>query len=253
VRRVAIFLAAMAASLAPTRLWPRLPPSFSMTSAAFASGLVTLFAGAGIGIRGFLAHAAQGSSLGTGAVLDVSARGHEVGLSPGFNALAIFTFLLLTPAGWLTLYLIGGGGLRLAAAWFDDPFGDPILTGIDAIAWRLRARSAARATAAAREAREGPEVADRLVSAGAAGIAGCDFVIVSSRRKPGWARGAAVFTGDGCYRIGEPVEQTIAGRLRTLYPLTAHDDLEVIRRAVRYELPEGQWPTTIQRDPARPD
>ena len=47
----------------------------------------------------------------------------------------------------------------------------------------------------------------------------------------------AVFTADGCYRLGEPVEQTIAGRLRTLYPLTAHDDLEVIRRSVRYDLP----------------
>ena len=62
-----------------------------------------------------------------------------------------------------------------------------------------------------------PDIADRVVSSTAAGIPGCDFVVVSSRRKPGWERGVAVFTEDGCYRLGDPVEQTIAGRLRTLY------------------------------------
>jgi hypothetical protein len=98
-------------------------------------------------------------------------------------------------------------------------------------------RKCSASTRAAREAVEGPEVADRIVTASAAGIPDCDFVVVSSRRKPDWERGLAVFTDDGCYRLGEPVEQTIAGRLRTLYPLTAHDDLEVIRRSVRYDLP----------------
>ena len=231
----------MLASLLPRRLWPRLPGTFSMTTAAFASGLATFFVGAAIGIPGFLAHAHAASSLAIDAQLhkvftDPNA-GYSQGLSQGFAGLSIFTFLLLTPPGWLTLYLMIGGGLRMGAAWFDDPFGDPILTGVDALAWRARARSTARSAAAAREALEGPEVADRIVSGSAAGIAGCDFVIVSSRRKPGWEPGAAVFTGEGCYRIGEPVEQTIAGRLRTLYPLTAHDDFEAIRRSVRYDLP----------------
>jgi hypothetical protein len=78
---------------------------------------------------------------------------------------------------------------------------------------------------------------------------------VSSRRKPGWERGVAVFTGDGCYRLGDPVEQTIAGRLRTLYPLTAHTDLEVIRRRVDYDLrqlPRDQRPTPTLPDSRRP-
>ena len=68
----------------------------------------------------------------------------------------------------------------------------------------------------------------------------CDFVVVASRRKPGWERGVAVFTAEGCYRLGEPVEQTVNGRLRTLYPMTEHNDLEAIRKAVRYDLPGRQ-------------
>ena len=125
----------------------------------------------------------------------------------------------------------------MAGAWFDDPFGDPILTGVDAVLFRLRTGQRTRAGIAAREALEGPEIPDRVVSASAAGIDGCDLVIVSSRQKPGWARGVAVFTQERCYRIGEPVERTIAGRLRTLYPLTEHKDFEAIRKSVHYELP----------------
>ena len=63
---------------------------------------------------------------------------------------------------------------------------------------------------------------------------------MSSRRKPGWERGVAVFTQERCYRIGEPVERTIAGRLRTLYPLSEHKDFEAIRKSVHYELPDGK-------------
>jgi hypothetical protein len=241
VRGTVNFLGAMVTSLLPRRLWPRLPPAFSMTSAAFASGLATCSLGAAVGVPGFLEHAHATSSLAIDAQLQRAFSnpdaGYSQGLSQGFAGLAIFTFLLLTPAGWATLYLTISGGLRMGAAWFDDPFGDPLLTGVDAVVRRGVARRRRHAARSAREAREGPEVADRIVSSAAAGVAGCDFVIVASRRKPGWERGVVVVTSDGCYRLGEPVEQTVAGRLRTLYPLAAHDDLEAIRRSVRYELP----------------
>jgi hypothetical protein len=241
VRDGLVFVSAMFASLLPQRHWARLPASFPMTAAAFASGLATLFAGAAIGIPGFLAHAHKTTSLAIDSqlakVFSEPNAGYSQGMSQGFAAMSIFTFLLLTPPGWLTLYGMTGGGLRAVAAWFDDPFGDPILTGIDLLASRAAGRQRVRAARAAREAREGPEVGDRIVTPSAAGIPDCDCVVVSSRRKPGWERGVAVFTADGCYRLGEPVEKTIAGRLRTLYPLTAHDDLEVIRRSVRYDLP----------------
>ena len=229
----------MVASLLPARLWPRLPAAFSMTTAACVCGLVTLFAGAAVGIPGFLAHATANSSIALDKAVAhmYKTEVYRGDLVIGFSGLSIFTFLFLTPKGWLTLYLTIGGAVRAAAAWFDDPFGDPVLTGVDEVLWRVASRRRERRARATREALEGPEMPDRLVSPASAGLTGCDLVIVSSRRKAGWDRGVAVFTDDGCYRVGDPVEQTVGGRLRTLYPLSAHNDLEAIRRSVRYQLP----------------
>ncbi len=158
-------------------------------------------------------------------------------MASGFSALSIFTFLLLTPKGWLTLYLLGTGGLRMAAVWFDDPIGDPVLTIVDSKMLGRLERQRAERERRTREELEGPEIPDRVVSSAQAGIPGCELVIVASRAKPGWSRGVVVYTADTCYRIGDPVERTIAGRLRTLYPLTEHTDLEAVRRSVHYDLP----------------
>lgn len=238
---VLAFAAAMVASLLPYRHWPRLPASLPVTSAAFASGLATVFLGAAVGIPGFLDHAHATTSLALDAELHHTFTnpdaGFRQGMVQGFSGLSFFTFLLLTPNGWLTLYLMTVGTIRAGAGWFDDPIGDPILTALDAIASRVGTRRRQRSARAARETLEGPEVRDRVVAGARAGLPDCDIVIVSSRRKPGWEPGVTVFTPDGCYRLGEPVEQTIAGRLRTLYPLSAHNDLEAIRRSVRYDLP----------------
>jgi hypothetical protein len=124
----------------------------------------------------------------------------------------------------------------MGAAWFDDFVGDPILTGVDMLLRRVRVGRRAADEVRAREALEGPEIPDRITSGAAAGVP-CDLAIVSSRRKPGWKRGVAVFTPDACYRLGEPVERTIHGRLRTIYPLTEHTDHEAIRQSVNYTLP----------------
>lgn len=236
------FVCAMAASLLPYRHWDRLPPRLPIEKGAFASGIATVMAGAAIGIPGFLAHAHGMTSVG----LDLAIARmwkteiYRGDLVMGHSGLSIFTFLLLTPQGWLTSYLLGTGAYRGIAAYFDDPFGDPLLTGIDYLVSSGWTRRAARKAAVTREALEGPEVADRVVSPAAAGIPDCDFAIVASRRKPGWERGVAVFTQDGCYRLGEPVERTVSGRLRTIYPLKTHADLEAVRRSVRYDLPRGQ-------------
>src|SRR3982751_6066842 len=104
----------MFAAVLPYRYWARFPVWMPITAAAFPSSLATIFLGAAVGIPGFLAHA-----------------GYNRGDVQGFAGLSIFTFLFLTPAGLLTLYLLGSGTLRAACAWFEDPLGDPILTGID--------------------------------------------------------------------------------------------------------------------------
>jgi len=110
---------------------------------------------------------------------------------------------------------------------------------VDAIVSGQRLRRRERTARADREGQEGPETADRVVTGAAAGVPGCDVVIVSSRRKPGWERGVAVFTPDGCYRLGDPVERVVGGRQRYLYPLSEHADLEAIRRSVQYEPPKS--------------
>jgi hypothetical protein len=140
----------------------------------------------------------------------------------------------------VTLYLIGSGGVRAAAGWFDDPVGDPVLTGIDHLIVAGRDRGQARSGQRTREALEGPAIPDRVVSSAKAEIPGCDLVIVASRRKPGWERGVVVYTATACYRIGEPVERTVAGKLRTLYPLTEHTDLEAVRKSVQYDMPDAR-------------
>jgi hypothetical protein len=239
IRRGAELTAGAVASLLPQRLWGRLPPNVPVERGAFLSGIATIFAGAAVGIPGFLAHAHAMTSVG----LDLAVARmwktevYRGDLVMGHSGLSIFTFLLMTPQGWLTLYLLGTGTYRAAAAWFDDPFGDPVLTGVDALVQRLHHARQTRSAARGREALEGPEVPDRVVSSSAAGVPDCDFAIVSSRRKAGWDCGVAVFTQDGCYRIGQPVERTINGRLRTVYPLTEHRDFEAVRKSVRYELP----------------
>jgi DNA-binding response OmpR family regulator len=176
------FALALPAALLPHRLWHRLPGWVPVEPAAFVAGILTLLAGVAVGIPGFLEHATATSSLAIDSQLTEAARnanaGYSQGLSQGFAGLSIFTFLLLTPKGWLTTYLIGTGGLRTGAAWFDDPFGDPILTGIDHLIGASRNRAQARSGHRTREALEGPEIPDRAVTSAKAAIPGCDLMRV---------------------------------------------------------------------------
>src|SRR5438132_241695 len=144
------FLGAMAGSLLPHRHWRRLPSSFRMIPASFASGVIFFFLAGAIGIPGFLDHAGYLVSETNALTLKAAQKQIDAGMrdddpkaarfAPAMNAFALFTFLLLTPKGWATMYLGGTGAIRLAAAWFDDPVGDPVLTGLDEILWRRRAR-----------------------------------------------------------------------------------------------------------------
>ena len=236
---VPAWLLAMGCAVMPHRVWRRLPFHVPMNAAAFLSGLAFFFAGAAVGIPGFLEHAHANAGLGIDRALEHMNKTevYRGDLVIGFSGLSVFTFLLLTPKGWLTLYLMITGGLRAGAAWFDDPIGDPLLTGVDYALVGRREKRRVETARKTRERQEGPEIPDRVVTATAAGLPACDLVIVSSRRKEGWERGVAVLTADAAYRIGEPVERVVAGRLRTLYPLTTHADFEAIRKAVHYELP----------------
>lgn len=230
---------AILAACLPRHAWDRLEPRIPVTSSALASGFLTFFAGAAIGIPGFIRYAQAQAGMYVDMLMQAADRGAAPtrDMAVGMNAFSLFTFLLFTPAGLATLYLTSSGFVRVVSAWFDDPRGDPIISAVDWSArWALRERRDTRERRA-RLAREGPDTRDIVVSGARAMIPGADLVIVAARRKPGWEKGTVVMTSGASYRIGDVVERTIEGRLRTLYPLVEHTDLEVFRRTVHYELP----------------
>jgi hypothetical protein len=155
---------------------------------------------------------------------------------PAMSFLWYFEFMLLTPRGLFSLYLMVTGVFRAASGAFDDPRGDPLLSGIDWAIVSARRRSRARRAARARVAREGEAVPDQLITGEAAGLQ-ADYVVIASRRKPEWTAGAIILTADTWYRLGDPIEMELPYGLRTLYPLTKLEAIEVVRRGIEYELP----------------
>jgi hypothetical protein len=252
----------LAASL-PKRWWPPLDRHIPVTaSAPLASILTVLVSGFG-GISGLINHTTEQVSLNNRAVLAAAAKEaarpvSEEKLSDkdwgrmfvGVSSLSVFTFIFLTPAGWASSYFGLSGTWRAVAAAVDDPFGDPILTGVDALVLRGVRRARARGADRRRQALEGPEVPDRVVRGSHIGMPAADLVIVAARRKPAWDAGTVVDTGDRWYRVTSIEERTVGEWLRTLYALVPHQDHEAFRPRVRYDLP----PCLQRRDgQARPD
>lgn len=242
VRRIA----GVAAATLPARLWPALDAHIPVTSSAIVAGLLTMLGGLAIGIPGFFVYAAELASIHNQLMLTAATSGVPGGdemttaMPVAATALSLFTFILLTPLGWASAYLVLTGGFRAAAALFDDPLGDPMVSVIDMAGVRLFRSLRARRARARRESLEGPEVPDRIVTGAAAGLPDADLVVVASRRKPDWDAGTVVLTSTSAYRVGVIVEREIGGRLRTLYPLQEHRDLEAFRRIVRYEISDRQ-------------
>ena len=244
-----LWIGGVLAAMLPARWWPSLDEHVPATAAATAAGIVTFVVAMAIGIPGFLAHLEDSAAAHNAAAVDVFDSG-KAGDNEGtvlrqgpmiMSGLALPIFLFATPLGWLTLYLGISGALRAFGGFIEAGFGDPILTGLDKLVVGVRRRRRRRAAQAHRASLEGPEMPDRIMSAQQLGVSDADFVIVASRRKPDWDKGTVVQTSDGtAYRVGEIEDRTIAGRLRTLYPLTEHNDLEVFRRVVHYELPPGR-------------
>ena len=238
-------VAGIAATVLPARLWPYLDEHLPATESAFPASLLTFLGGAAIGIPGFLKHATEQAGINTQAMLDAAtsaapgAQYVDSSMSVGMTSLSLFTFLLLTPQGWATMYLGLTGLVRTAGATFDDPHGDLVLTLVDAGIVRTLRNRRTRNRRVNREALEGTEVPDRVVPGSQVGLPGAQIVVVASRRKPDWDAGTVVITSRSAYRVGDIVERTIHGKLRTLYPLTEHKDFEVFRRTVHYELPES--------------
>ena len=257
VRNAVEWIAGVIVGTLPKRWWPTLDRYVPATDCAPVSAIVTILVAAAIGIPGFLHHATAQASANDQAILTAAAdpRSREASrklsdpdwgrMFVDVSAISLFTFIFVTPAGWASTYLGLSGTWRAIAAAVHDPFGDPILTGLDALLLRSVRRRRDRAARTRRESLEGSEVPDRIVSGAQVGLAGADLVIVASRRKLLWDVGTVVDTGEKWFRVTSIEERTIGPWLRTIYALNEHKDFEVFRRSVRYGLPVSFTPSDV--------
>jgi hypothetical protein len=197
---------------------------------ALPSAILTAAAGFFLGLSGFLAYA--------GETADATVRATDaIGASIGLSALSLFGFVLLTPLGWLSAYLFLSGLLRVFLAVTGDVGGDPLLSLADGVLQARTERGALAEAAADRERWEGPEVADVVRRGIDAGFLEAEFVVVSSRLKPGWEKGVTVVTPQRWFKLGRREDLHGPEGLRALYPLYPMGQAEVIRRSVAWDHP----------------
>ena len=234
------------AGLLPSRRWNslyRLP----IARMGIVSALLTMASGLVIGARGFIDYARLAASAATDATLDLATRQirgeipQDVSITTAapvvVSALSVVAFVFFTPLGLISLYLTTSGIVRAISSLVDEPFGDPILTGLDSLLGRTSRGMRDSYRRRARERAEGPEVPDRLFTGEWAGLPDVTYVVVSSRRKPGWNPGVFVITSDQWYTLGESFDLQMPDGLRTAYPLREQTTNEVLREGVRSELP----------------
>ncbi len=203
------FMAGVLAATLPARLWPHLDPYIPVSRASMFSALL-------VTVGGMLL------------AMQVVLEGH-----PRISAL----LLLVTARGWLSIYLMLSGLLRVAANIAEEPMGDILLTVLDA-GWVHLEHGGRTATGhQIRALLEGPAVPDLLCAGAEMGIDGAEIVVVAARKKPEWRVGTAVIIGpdEEWYRIVSIDERTIDRRLRTLYGLVRHGETEAARHVVRYD------------------
>jgi hypothetical protein len=207
----------------PKRTWEDW--DLPVVNVVFASSLLTLFAGTTLGITGFFAYIER--------ILRLSEF-----TAPPLMILVVVSYVIGTPRGVFSLYLVFSGLVRAVAWYIGEPHGDPILTGIDSAWRRWRHAKDRRRQTDARLALEKRDEPDRLYDGAWAGLPDATYVVVAARRKPGWDKGTWVITNDGWFTLGEPFDRPMPNGLRTVYPLTLQTStLDVLRKGVSYELP----------------
>jgi hypothetical protein len=214
-------------ALLPRRVWDNW--DLPVANVAPASSLLTLLGGAALGIAGYFASMR--------AVLEGT-----LFTPPPLMLVNFLGYVFVTPQGLFSLYLVISGLVRAVSAYIDEPFGDPILTGADHAVQRTLGRARLGRARSDRLALERDDEPDRLYTGEWAGLKGVDFVIVAARRKPGWTRNTVVITDDGWFILGEAFDRPMPHGLRTVYPLTRHTTLEVLRKGVHYQLPPLREP-----------
>ena len=237
-------LLAIPCALLPKRYWQSI--DLPVPNSAALSSWLTIMTGFALGIPGFFAYLERMRNVSSVSILEIS-KAQVAGTLPeteavsaipmAMGALAPLTFALFTPLGLFCSYLVASGLVRVAGSYVGEAHGDPLLTGIDSLWRKVFTTQQQRSVRVERQKLERMDEPDRRYGAEWAGLTGVDFVIVSSRRKPGWDKGTWVTTDDGWFVLGEPFDRPMPNGLRTVYPLTAQNTLEVVRKSVPYQLP----------------
>jgi hypothetical protein len=242
IARIAL---ALLANLLPRRFRLEWDGRLPVTATAGWSALATLVLGIAIGVPGFVRYATRSGAAVADTMLRTADAVNEgkasldkMPVSYLITIVALPAYLFFTPRGLVTLYFAGTGLIRCLAFAAGEPRGDPLIAGVDAAVRRMRARRSTRREAATREAQEGPEVPDVLLSGRDGGAPEAVYALVASRRKPGWSEGTFLLDGESRYRIGRPFDRRYPGGLRTVYPLVEVAQAEVMRRIVRQALPQ---------------
>lgn len=222
LRAVVAYPLAVLAGFLPKRYWDDI--DLPIENVALFSALLNFFAGAAFGIVGYFEFMAY-------------VLGQRLWTAPPFMIYVFISYVFFTPRGLFSLYLVAASVFRCGAWFVGEPHGDPILTLIDATWRRLLTKQQVTRVRKDRLALEREDEPDRRYDGDWAGLPGVDFVIVSARRKPGWTKGTYVITSDGWFVLGDPFDRPMPNGLRTVYPLTEHKTLEVLRKGVSYELP----------------
>lgn len=215
-------MAALLAGVLPRRHWSAL--DVPIADWATLSGMLTLLAGCALGITGFFAYMTR--------MLESAFFVPSPYMMVGFAGYVFFT-----PRGLFSLYLAGSGLARAMSGWIGEPFGDPVLTGVDTVVHRTRTASTSRSLQAARTRAEGADEPDRRYPGAWADLPEVEFVIVAARRKPGWTAGTFIVTADGWFTLGPPFDRPMPQGIRTVYPLAPLTTMDVMRRGVAYDLP----------------
>jgi hypothetical protein len=237
------WIGALLVCAAPRRVWDRIDPRFPLRRAAVAAGVLTLAVGFFFGFDQFLKYGMRRADVNNTWMISQLSKpagpaDDKLGLLPyGMSMLALPMFLLFTPAGLLSLYLCTSGAARAISATVDDPRGDPMISLVHWLATTTRAKNRKERKQIARTRLEGADGPDILRTGEWAELHDVDFVVLSVRRKPEWDAGAIVMTSSDWYRLGVAYDMETPAGLRTVYPLTKMDTVEVVRRGIRYELP----------------
>ncbi|HMD37227.1 MAG TPA: hypothetical protein VKH42_19765 [Vicinamibacterales bacterium] len=228
---------------APRRVWDRIDPRFPLRRAATAAGVLTLVVGFFFGVDQFFQYGMrQADANNTWMIAQLGKPAGQnddrLGFLPyGMSMLALPMFLFFTPAGLLATYLCTSGAARAISATVDDPRGDPLLSFGHWLATTAWTKNRDERKQIARTRLEGADASDVLRTGDWAKLHGVDYVVLSARRKPEWDAGAIVMTDTDWYKLGVPFDMETPAGLRTAYPLTKMETVEVVRRGIRYDLP----------------